>query len=478
VSQTLAPEGTARRSGASLTFALLSVSAGSFAMLQSLISPVLPVVQHAVHASQADVSWVLIAWLLSASVATPILGRAGDMIGKEKTLLVILGAIAAGSLVAALAPDIGWMVAGRVIQGLGGAVYPVSFGIIRDEFDRRRVPSAIGALSSVIAVGGGIGTVLAGPVTAALGWRWLFWIPLIIVAIVGVLCHLFVPESPARSGGRINWAASSLLATWLVALLLPVSEGQVWGWASPVTIAAFAVAVVAFIGWVVVESRSASPVIDMRMMRQTAVWTTNLVALLFGASMFSVLTFLPQFLETPSMAGYGFGSSITVAGMIILPMLVTMAAAGMISGPIHHVFGFKAQLTWGSALLGAGSLGFAFWSAAPWQVAIGGAVFGLGLGMAYSAMTSVIVQAVHPAQTGAATGMNTNIRNIGGGIGTAVVTAVITATARPSGLPTAGGYSAGFAVLAAVGAVAVAASLLIPSARGAASRRGESAGVG
>jgi len=458
----------ARRPSAAVTFALLAVSTGSFAMLQSLISPVLPTVQHALHTSQAGVSWVLIAWLLSASVATPIIGRVGDMIGKEKTLLVVLGAIAAGSLVAALAPDIGVMIAGRVIQGLGGAVFPVSFGIIRDEFDRRRVPSAIGALSSVIAVGGGIGIVLAGPVSAGLGWRWLFWIPLILVAVTGVLCHLFVPPSPVRSGGRINWAASALLAVWLVALLLPLSEAQVWGWASPATIVTFAVAAVVFSVWVTAESRSANPVIDMRMMRQGAVWTTNLVALLFGASMFSVYTFLPQFMETPRAAGYGFGSTVTMAGVIMLPMLVTMAIGGMVSGPVRHVVGFKAQLGWGSAFLGAGSLGFAFLNAAAWQVAIGGAVFGLGLGLAYSAMTSVIVQAVPPAQTGVATGMNANIRFIGGAIGTAVVTALVTGTARPDGLPTAGGYTAAFIALAVFAGVAVAVSLLIPGAPGSA----------
>jgi MFS family permease len=454
-----------RRSPAALTFALLAVSTGSFAMLQSLISPVLPTVQAALHTTQAGVSWVLIAWLLSASVATPILGRVGDTIGKEKTLLLVLAAIALGSLVAALSPTIGVMVAGRVVQGLGGAVFPIAFGIVRDEFQARRVPSAIGALSSVIAVGGGIGTVLAGPITAGLGWRWLFWIPLVVVVLVGVLARIFVPESPIRSGGRVDWAASTLLAVWMLALLLPVSEGQVWGWTSPLSTVLFVVAAVALAAWIVVEARSGNPVIDMRMMRQTAVWTTNLVALLFGAAMFSVLTFLPQFIETPRSAGYGFGASVTVAGVVILPMLVTMAVGGMISGPIRQVVGFRAQLASGSAFLGAGCLGFAFWNATAWQVAAAAGVFGLGLGLAYSAMTSVIVHAVAPAQTGAATGMNTNIRNIGGAIGTAAVTAVVTATARPDGLPTAAGYATGFTVLAVAAAVAVVLALLVPARR-------------
>jgi predicted MFS family arabinose efflux permease len=357
------------------------------------------------------------------------------------------------------------MVVGRVIQGLGGAVYPIAFGIIRDEFQAHRVPSAVGAMSSVIAVGGGIGAVLAGPINSALGWRWLFWIPLIVVVLVGVLARIFVPRSPVRSKGQINWLASTLLAAWLIALLLPVSQGQRWGWMSPATIMLFVAAVITFGVWIIVESRLDDPVIDMRMMRKTAVLTTNLVAMLFGAAMFSVLAFLPRFIETPESAGYGFGLSVTLAGLIILPMQAAMAVGGIISGPIHRTVSFKAQLTWGSGLLAAGSLGFALWNETPWQIVIAASVFGLGLGLAYAAMTSVIVHAVTPEQTGVATGMNTNIRNIGGAIGTAVVTAAITGPAGPGDLPTAANYATGFTLLAVIATCGVIVSFFIPSER-------------
>jgi MFS family permease len=341
-----------------------------------------------------------------------------------------------------------------------------AFGIIRDEFDRRRVPSAIGAMSSVIAVGGGVGvgvgTVLAGPISDSLGWRWLFFLPLIITLIIGVLSWRFVPASPVRSGGRINAMAAVALAVWLVALLLPLSVGQTWGWGSPITITLFAVAVLAFVAWVTVEVRSKDPVIDMTMMRRPAVLMTNLVALLFGAAMFAILTFLPQFIRTPSSAGYGFGASVTVAGLLILPMLVTMAIGGFVSGPIHHVVGFRAQLALGSAFLSLGCLGFAAWNDTQWQIAVGAAVFGLGLGIAYAAMTSVIVHAVPAAKTGVATGMNTNVRNIGGAIGTAVLTAVVTGSAGANHLPSPSGYTLGFSILAVV-AVAVVLSIFTPA---------------
>jgi MFS family permease len=181
--------------------------------------------------------------------------------------------------------------------------------------------------------------------------------------------------------------------------------------------------------------------------------------------MFATLAFLPQLIQTPLAAGYGFGASVTVAGVVMLPMLVTMAVGGMISGPIHGLVGFKAQLASGSAFLLVGSLGFASWSDALWHIAIAGAVFGLGLGLAYAAMTSVIVHAVAPAQTGVATGMNANIRNIGGAVGTAVVAAVVTGTVQPSSFPTAAGYTNGFLVLAATAAVATVVALLVPETR-------------
>jgi EmrB/QacA subfamily drug resistance transporter len=454
-----------RASSARLTFLVLSAAAAAFSMLQSLVSPVLSTIQHDLHTSQTTVTWVLTAWLLSASVATPLLGRIGDMIGKERTLLVALGAIALGCLVAALAPNIGVLIVARVIQGLGGAVFPVSFGIIRDEFPAARVPSAVGLLSAVIAAGGGLGIVLSGPIVESLSWRWLFWIPMIVVTATAALAHRYVPESPIRSPGRIDWFAALLLSGWLVALLIPLSEASSWGWTSPVVLALFAVAVVLLAAWIRVELRSRNPLIDMRMMRLPAVWTANLVALLFGAGMFSVYGFLPEFLQTPASTGYGFGASVTDAGLLMLPMLVTMAVSGSLSGPIAPVFGVKAQLVWGSACSVVACAGFALYHDRPWQLGVAGAVFGLGLGLAYSSMTSLIVQNVPAGQTGVASGMNANIRNIGGSIGTAVVSSIITAHPRPDGLPHESGFTHGFLLLALTSAATVALALLVPSAR-------------
>jgi MFS family permease len=424
------------------------------------------------------VSWVLIAFLLSAAVATPILGKVGDMIGKVRTLVIALVAIAFGSLIAALAPNIEILVLGRIFQGLGAAVFPLSFGIIRDEFPAARVASAVGSLSSVIAAGGGIGVVLAGPIVALFGWRWLFWLPMIMVFVITALSKRYIPESPVRAGGRINWLAAILLAGWLVALLLPLSQGTQWGWSSPAVICLFAAAALLMVTWLLVETRSANPLIDMKMMRLRSVWTTNLVALMFGAAMFGVWAFLPQLVQVPVEAGYGFGATVTQAGWVILPMLVTMAIAGMISGPLASRVSFKSQLALGSALVALSCMGFAFLHADLWQLVVSSGIFGTGLGFAYSTMTNIIVQTVPPSQTGAASGMNANIRTIGGAMGTAIMTAIVTAHRQPAGFPDEQGFTAGFAIFALVSAVAVVVCLLLPSAKAAVAPRNPTWGRG
>jgi MFS family permease len=453
------------RTSPRVVMTVLAVATGSFAMLQSMLTPVLPTIQHELATDATSVTWVLTAWLLSAAVATPLLGRVGDMVGKERTLVFALVAVAVGLLIAALAPNLPVLLVGRVVQGLGGAVFPLSFGILRDELPAARLAPAVGAVSAVIAGGGGLGMVLAGPIESTLGWRWLFWIPLVVVAATALLARRYVPESPTRTPGRVNGVAAVLLAGWLVALLVPLSMATSWGWAAPRTLGLLALAAVGLAAWGAVELRSASPLIDMRMMRLPAVWTTNLVALLFGAQMFGVYAFLPQFVQVPASTGYGFGDSVTVAGLLMVPLLLTMSVAGAVSGRISRVLGFKPQLVLASGIGAVGSAALALFHAAPAQVALAGALLGIGFGLAYSAMTSLIVQNVPARQTGAASGMNVNIRTIGGALGTAVVSSVVTASAGPAGLPAESGFTTAFWALAGASVLAALLALLVPAAR-------------
>ncbi|MFD3618546.1 MFS transporter [Streptomyces sp. NPDC058676] len=454
------------RKSTRLTFVVLAAGAGVFSMLQSLIAPALPTVQHALHTSQSTATWVMTAYLLSASVFTPILGRVGDLVGKKRTLVAVLVTVAVGCLLAALAPSIGVLIVARVVQGVGGALFPLSFGIIRDEFAPAEVSGSISNLSAVIAAGGGVGMVAAGPIVTALDYRWLFWIPVGIVTVATLIALRYVPESPNRAEGQVNWLGAALLSAWLVALLLPLSQASVWGWGSTRVLGLFAAAVALFALWLYAEARSRTPLIDLRVMRLPAVWTTNTAALLFGAGMYSIWSFLPGFVQTPASAGYGFGASVTAAGLLMLPMLVAMFLSGVLSGRLEPVLGAKTLLTAGAAL-GALACGIlTVWHDERWQVALVAGVFGLGIGLAFASMANLIVGSVPVDQTGAATGMNANIRTIGGSIGAAVTSVLVTGRLQSSGLPYASGYTHAFALLALLCLAAALAALLVPVRRG------------
>lgn len=454
---------TTRATPPVLTFVLLAAGAGAFSMLQSLLNPVLPTIQADLATTQSAVVWIVIAWLLAAAVATPIFGKVGDMVGKTRALVWSLGAVALGSLIAALAPSIELVIVGRIVQGLGGAAFPLSFGIIRDEFPPERVPSAVGWLAAVIAVGGGVGSVLAGPVVDLLGWRWLFWLPMIVVGGTMLLARAFLPASVARTGGRINFVAASLLAGWLVALLTPLTLGSRWGWGSPAILGLFALAALLIVVWFLVELRSKNPVIDMRVMRLNGVWNANLVAFLFGASMFAVWAFLPQLVQVPVEAGYGFGATVTEAGFVMLPMLVTMALAGIVSGALARVLALRWQIAGAALLIALSTAGIALLHQALWEVSVLSGLFGIGLGVAYAAMTSIIVQSAPANQTGVAIGMNTNIRIIGGAFGTAIMTAIVTGQHQDSGLPAESGFVTGFLLFAGIAVLAALVALLLPA---------------
>ena len=455
-----------------VTFAVLSAGVAAFALLQSLVIPVLTTVQHQLHTTQDAVTWVLTAYLLSASIMTPILGRLGDMTGKKRVFVATLVALAIGSLLAAVAPSIGVLIVARVIQGCRRRMLPVAFGIIRDEFPPERVAGAVGSIAALTAVGAGLGIVLAGPIVDVLGYHWLFWLPLILTVIAAVAAVLVVPESPVRTPGRISWLPALLLSGWLVALLVALSEAPVWGWGSGRVIGLLVGAVVLAAAWVMAELRATTPLIDMKMMRRTAVWTNNLVALLIGVGMYATFAFLPEFVQTPPQP--------VTASAQASPFRTDAAAFDD-----HHVRGGHLRRTADPSARRQGAR----------DRRVPDRVRGHGdPGVrARPGMGDLPVERHHGRrirarilrdvgadccggaglQTGVASGMNANIRTIGGSIGAAVMASIVTSQLEPSGLPKESGYTTGFAVMAAGLALAALAGVLIPAARGGGGEAGE-----
>lgn len=446
-----------------LILTTLALAGASYSLLQSLVAPAFPVIQRELGASPTAAAWIFTAYLLSASIVTPIAGRVGDMFGKKKTLIVSIGALAVGSVVAALATALPLMIVGRAIQGVGGAVFPLAYGIIRDEFPRERVASGIALISGILGVGGGLGIVLSGPIIAHLSYHWLFWIPLVVVLVAGVATVLFVPESQLRTPGRISWAGAGLLSAWLICLLLGVSEGSRWGWASGPTLGLFAATAVLVVAWIKVEEHAAVPLIDMRMMRLRGVWTTNLATLLIGYGMFAAFILVPQFVEVPRSTGFGFGASVTQAGLFLLPLTVAMLVVSPLSGRISTAVGPKVPLVLGAVISTAAFLVLAFAHDQHWQLYLATAVMGIGIGFAFASMPNLIVEAVPREQTGVATGMNSIMRSIGSSLGSQLSASIIAANLLASGLPRERGFTLAFALCAAVLIIGTGAAFAVPT---------------
>jgi EmrB/QacA subfamily drug resistance transporter len=459
------PTRTGRHANTGLVVVFLSLAGLSFAILTSLVAPALPTIAEDLHTSTSSVSWVLTAYLLAAAVLTPILGRLGDMVGKRRVLLIVIAVLAAGTLLAALATSLSVLIVARLLQGAAGAILPLSIGIVRDELPHERVGLTVGILSAIFGVGGGLGIVLSGPIVAHLSWHWLFWIPLVLVLVALAGVAFGVPESQVRAPGRVDLIGAGILSGALASLLLAISKGQQWGWAGASTLGLLAAGVVLLVVFVLVELRVHEPLIDMRLMRIRGVWATDLLSLVFGFLMFGVFILIPLLLELPSATGYGFGKSVTQAGLFLLPTTVMMMIFGPMSGLLDRRFGPKLPLFLGAIAATAAFVVPAFAHDTTGALLVSCLLNGAGVGLGLAAMSNAIIESVPATHTGEATGVNSVVRTIGGSIGTAVVAAILASNSTAQGLPTDQAFTAGFWVCASVGIIGIAAVLAVPSAR-------------
>ena len=449
-----------------VTLAVLALAALSYALLQTMVAPALPEIQHELGATPTTVTWVLTVYLLSASVSTPILGRLGDMFGKERVLFLVLVMFAIGSVIAALSNSLALLVAGRAVQGAAGAVFPLAFGIIRDEFPRERVATGIGLISATFGIGGGAGLVLSGLIVDHLSYRWIFWFGLVVVIVATIATRLFIPESPVKSPARIDFVGAALLSAGLTSMLVAVSEGNRWGWGSARILGLFVAAAVLIVVWVIYEQRAPEPLVDIDLLRLRGVWTTNLVAFLTGYGMFGSFILIPQFVQMPEASGYGFGVGVTGAGLFLAPSALVMLVAGPLAGTLAGRTGSKLPLLIGTASAAA-SFGFlAIAHDHEWQIVIAVVLLGFGIGMSFASMANLIVEAVPQHQTGEATGMNTIMRTVGGAFGAQIAAAIVTGHLEPgTSFPEEAGFTEAFAMGSIALLIALGAAALIPGRR-------------
>ena len=447
-----------------LILGVLLLAGLAYAVLSSAVIPALPTIQRDLHTTETGVTWLLTGFLLSASVGTSIIGRLGDMYGKERLLLWTLLVLAAGTLLAAVANSLGVLIVARVIQGVAGGIFPLAFSIARDEFPPDRVAGSIGMISAILGIGGGCGLVLGGLIVEHLSWHWLFWMPLGVTLLAAVCTWRYIPESPVRTPGHVNWLAAALMSVGMCCVLLAIAQTTVWGWGDTRTLALFAIGFAVCAAWIWVELHSREPLIDMAMMRVRGVWTTNLAAFLLGAGLYASFIIYPQFAQLPRSTGFGFGASVVVSSLYLLPCALGMGLLGTMAGRVAHRFGSRNALLAGSVITAVAFGWLAVAHGHPYDMLISSSVLGIGIGLAFAALGNLIVQAVPPSQTGVATGMNTVMRTLGGALG-GQLSATFIVDHQAHGLPTVTGFEQTFVMATGFLVVCVLAGLLVPEGR-------------
>lgn len=452
----------------------LTMCTGSFALMQAIVVPALGQMRDDLGTTVAWTGWTVSIYLLSASVATPILGKLGDQFGKDRMLVVTMGVFVLGAIASVFAWNIWSLIVFRALQGVGGAAYPLSFSIMRDELPPRRVGVAMGLVSSTLGVGGGLGLVLSGLVVDHLSWRGLMVVGLAVGAAALAAALAFVPRSARHGTTKVDVPGAVLLSGGLILLLVALTQSTTWGWGSPATLGMAGAGALVLAAWVAVELRSDAPMVDMTMMTRRPVLFTNLAALFCGFMMYAIFTVLPQYSqmgaglppEAADLVTYGFAASVTMSALYMLPGALVMVPLGPLGGVIGRATTYRLALALGLGMSAAGCILLAMVNSSPWHVVVLYALGAGGVAIAFGAMPKLITDAVDVSETGIATGMNTVVRTLGSVIGAQVSITLVAANRIPgTDIPAEGGFTMSLWLGGAAAVVAMIFALALPTAR-------------
>ncbi|MFD7662376.1 MFS transporter [Streptomyces sp. NPDC059788] len=460
----------ARRTGSGAVVPVLAFSGIVVAVMQTMLVPVIKDLPTLLATAPSNATWIMTATLLTGAVATPIMGRLGDLYGKRRMLLASLAFMVVGSLICGVTVDMTTMLVGRALQGFAMGAIPLGIGIMRDELPRERLGSAMALMSSSIGVGGGLALPAASLVAQQADWHALFFGSAGLGVLAMLLSLAFVPETSVRATGRFDVIGAVGLTAGLVCLLLPITKGSDWGWGSPTTLGLFGGALALLVLWGVFELRIAAPLVDLRTTARREVLLTNLTSIMVGVAFYAISLVLPQLLQLPASTGYGLGQSMVVAGLCVAPLGLTMMLTAPVYARISARRGPKTTLMLGMLIIAIGyGAGMGLMSAA-WQTVIISVIVGAGIGLAYSSLPALIVGAVDPSETSAANGLNTLMRSIGTSVSSAVIGMVLAHMSAPAGavpVPTMAGFRVSFAIATGAVAVGLLLAAFLPSQRAA-----------
>jgi MFS family permease len=448
--------------------AIVAVCGVIVALTQTLLVPVLPEIQQSLGSSTSGTQWLLTVTLLVAAVAVPVFGRLGDLYGKRLMLMVAATALLVGSIICAASDSLGWLIVGRAVSGASAAAIPLGISLIGSVLPARRAGTGIALVSATLGIGGALGLPLAALVAEHADYHALFWICVAggVIALVGI--RLAVVEPPRVATGRLDLGGTALLAAALVALLLPLAQATTWGWDDPRTLGLLAAAVVLLVVFVLVERRTASPLVDLVTNARPALLLTNVASICVGFALFASLIGTAAYVQAPPASGYGFGSSVLASGMAMAPSGIAMLLLSPVSAALSQRFGPKIALALGAVVIALGFLSRIVFTGSYLQIVIGTTIAGAGTGIAYAAMPSLVLRGAPASELAAANGLNALARSVGSSLASAIggtILAASTITLGGYALPSLTAYRVLFAACAGAAVVGALVALVIPTGR-------------
>ncbi|MFY9489261.1 MAG: MFS transporter [Mycobacterium sp.] len=405
----------------------MSVVALTVAVLQTGVVPILAVMARQLDASLLDVSWTVTANLLAAAATTPLIGRLADLHVKKRVLLIVLGVVLAGSLLAALTTSLPMLIVARVLQGASFSLYPIGVSILREELAPGRLMGAMAVLSGVLGFGGGMGLVITGLLMRGdAGYQRMFWFTAAFSVLVIVAVAAVVPQRPRSTTGSVDWAGAAGLAIGLSLLLLAITQGNTWGWASARTPAVGLAGVTALGVWWWWERRCRQPLVSTVMLTRRPILMTNIATVAVGMGLYFGFLGLTTFVQAPTASGYGFGATVLQASVVfLLPGAMAGFLTALASGRYIDRFGGRRVLMVGAAIGVAGFAMLTVGHSAPWQVIAAGILINAYISLAYGALPALVVREVEPGETGVATSVNAIARTVGAAMAAALVAVLL-----------------------------------------------------
>lgn len=441
--------------------AVLLIADIVYGFQQTAVTPALPVVEKDLHTNPAWATWLLSGYFIVAAVAPVFLGKLADRTGKRRVFLGALVVFGIGSIVAAAAGSIEVLIVGRVIQGAGGVVLPLTFAILRDHATGERVSRGIGILTGGFGIGSLAGFTLGGLIIEELSWRWIFIIGAIALGAAILLVRLTVRATATGPRRGLDSAGAGLFGAAVAALILALTLVPQHGLGSPPVIALFVAAAVAAGGWMIRETHTPEPLMDPRVLSSRPVLLTNLVSMLAGYAVVGVNVLVPFLLigggTSTAVTFLGLAAGPLLTGIVLVPRGLGQSVGGLVTNPLSARLGAARTFALGMLFIAAASVGLAIWRDHVWQLLLELAGIGLGWGCATSMAGRIVTLTADPGETGIANSINSVLRRVGGVIGTQVA-AILLATITIRGTPAPAAFTIGFAVaagLALTGAVGI-----------------------